>query len=219
MDQRSPEWFKARLGIPTASNFDKILTASGSPSSQAQSYLCRLLCERIFERSFEEYVDNKWMRHGRETEDEAAKEFEAVSNERVEGVGFIPGEDGRWGCSPDRLIVGKNAALEIKCPSPWKHLEYFVYGPGKEYKSQVQGQMFVGGYDFVYFFSYFPGMPYVLVKIERDEDYIEKLRVALTVFSQHLEKKANEMLTYPIDYEKALSVISTLMQWHGVDDL
>lgn len=211
MEQRSKEWFRARLGIPTASNFNKILTKSGGPSDQAQGYLCRLLCERLFERSFEESVDTKWMRHGRETEEEAAREFEAVSNERVERVGFVINEDGRWGCSPDRLIVGKDAAMEIKCPSPQKHMEYLVYGPGKDYKPQVQGQMLVGGYNFVYFFSYFPGMPPVLIKTERDKDFIGALRVALNVFSDHLDKKTKEMLEKPIDYEKALSVISALM--------
>lgn len=211
MDQRSPEWFAARLGVPTASNFDKIITASGAPSGQAQSYLCRLLCERIFDRSFEEHVDNKWMRHGRETEDAAAREFEVVSNERVESVGFVTTEDGRWGCSPDRLIVGKNAAVEIKCPSPWKHIEYMVYGPGKDYKQQVQGQMLVGGYDCIFFFSHFPGMPSVLLQNERDESFIEKLRIALRVFSDHLDKETAKMQSRQIDYDTALAVISSLM--------
>lgn len=211
MEQRSPEWFRARLGIPTASNFNKILTKSGTPSDQAQGYLSRLLCERLFERSFEEPVDTKWMRHGRDTEDEAAREFEAVSNERVERVGFVVTPDGRWGCSPDRLIIGKNAAVEIKCPSPWKHMEYFVYGPGKDYRPQVQGQMLVGGYDFVNFFSYFPGMPSVSILTERDEGFIGTLRLALDVFSKQLDKKTKEMLASPIDYEKSLSVISALM--------
>ncbi|HEX8837682.1 MAG TPA: YqaJ viral recombinase family protein [Candidatus Acidoferrum sp.] len=211
MDQRSFEWFAARLGIPTASNFEKIITPAGAPSGQAQSYLCRLLCERIFDRRFDDQVDTKWMRHGRECEDEAAREFEAVSNERVEPVGFVLSECGRYGCSPDRLIVGKNAALEIKCPSPWKHVEHMIYGPGKDYKPQVQGQMFVGGYKMIYFFSYFPGMPPVLLQTERDEGFIEKLRIALKVFCDHLDKKTKELMARQINYDVALATISMLM--------
>lgn len=212
MEQRSPEWRRARIGIPTASSFEKIITPAGSPSGQAQGYLCRLLTERLFNRSLEERFINKWMQHGIDMEDEAAREFERVSNERVTEVGFVSSKDGRWGCSPDRLVAGKNAAVEIKCPAPWNHIEYAIYGPGKDYKPQVQGQMLVGGYDFVYFFSYFPGMPSCIVKTERDDSFIIKLENALTVFSDHLDKKTIEFTELDgIDYEVALNTIAKLM--------
>lgn len=211
MEQRTSEWHRARLGIPTASRFEKIITPSGAPSSQAQSYLCRLICERLFDRSFEDHVDTKWMKHGRDTEDEAALEFERIANLKVERVGFVTTADGRWGCSPDRLVIGKNVAVEIKCPSPWQHMEYLVYGPGKDYRPQVQGQMLVGGYDSVCFFSYFPGMPTVLKETGRDKKFIEDLELALNVFSRQLDKKTDEMMAREMDYEKALSVICRLM--------
>lgn len=211
MDQRSPEWFLARIGIPTASNFSKIITASGAPSEQAQGYLCRLLAERIFGRSLEERVVTKWMAHGIAYEDDAAAEFERVTNEKLERVGFVTTDDGRWGCSPDRLVMGKNAAVEIKCPAPWTHVEYLLYGPGKNYKQQVQGQMLVGGYGMVYFFSYFPGMPPAMVETVRDDSFILKLEVALDVFSKNLDGKEKEMLSKHIDYETALDIINNLM--------
>lgn len=213
MEQRTPEWRRARTGIPTASNFKKIITASGAPSDSAQGYMCRLIGERLLGRSLEEPIDHiKWVRHGIEFEDEAAAGFEAISNERVEPVGFVPAEDGRWGCSPDRLIAGKNAALEIKCPSPWKHIEYTLYGPGKDYKQQVQGLMLVGGYDMCYFFSYFPGMPSKIWKYERDENFILKLRAALILFSKNLEREIEKIAEMdPIELDKVLNILSKLM--------
>lgn len=211
MDQRTPEWYRARIGIPTASNFSKIITAAGSPSESAQGYLCRLLAERLFGRSLEERVTTKWMAHGIAYEDDAAAEFEKATNLKVESVGFITTEDGRWGCSPDRLVVGENAAVEIKCPAPWTHIEYLLYGPGKNYKQQVQGQMLVGGYNKVYFFSYFPGMPPVMIETKRDNVFIEKLETALRVFSKFLDEKTAEMLERDIDYETALDIINNLM--------
>lgn len=213
MEQRSPEWRRARIGIPTASNFKKIITASGAPSDSAQGYMCRLIGERLLERSLEEDISNlKWPRHGIDYEDEAAEEFEALSNERVRVVGFVTSENGLWGCSPDRLIDGKNAALEIKCPAPWTHIDYTLYGPGKDYKQQVQGQMLVGGYDFCYFFSYFPGMPCKIWKYERNESFIVELRAALILFSENLEKAMEKFTKVGlINVPVVLDVLSRLM--------
>lgn len=213
MEQRSKEWFRARLGIPTASNFDKIITASGSPSQQAQSYMCRLIGERLLGRSLEEDISGlKWVAHGRAYENEAARQFEIVSGKVVAPVGFVTVHEGRLGCSPDRLIVGENAALEIKCPSPWKHIEYLLFGPGKEYKPQVQGQMLVGGYDIVYFFSYFPGMPSVFIEFRRDDKFIRLLHDALVSFNETMDRRLKDFAKFdPIDCEMVLDVLSKLM--------
>lgn len=213
MEQRSPEWRKARLGIPTASSFDKIITPSGAPSGQAQSYMCRLVGERLLDRSLEEDISGvKWVQHGHTFEFEAVRAFEKITNEKCEAVGFVTTPDGRWGASPDRLIYGKNIALEIKCPSPWKHIEYTLYGPGKDYKPQVQGQMLVGGYGLVYFFSYFPGMPSRVWRYERDDGYIELMKKALTLFSDNLEKATKEYNEKgQFYYQIAFDVLSRVM--------
>lgn len=212
MKQRTLEWRLDRLGIPTASNFGKIITASGTPSDSATSYLCRLVGEKVFGRSLEEPLHSKWVEHGVLWEDKAAVAWEELTGKMTQFTGLVMSQNGLWGCSPDRLVVGENAALEIKCPSPWKHIEYMLYGPGRDYKCQVQGQMLVGGYDFVYFFSYFPGMPSVSRKIERDDGFILKLSAALTEFSKQIDKQVEEFKKVgPFDYETALNVIRALM--------
>ena len=220
MEQRSPEWRKARLGIPTASNFDRIVTKSGTPSDQRQGYMARLICERIFKRPMEEPVDNKWIRHGIAYEDEAAREFENRAGLSVKTCGFITSVNNEWGASPDRLVVGNNAAVEIKCPAPWTHVDYVLHGPGKNYKPQVQGQMLVGGYEAVYFFSYFPGMPSAFVPVLRDETFITTLRTALQSFCESLDKGEKEIRklykTNNFNYDMALNVIAELMpEWEG----
>lgn len=217
MKQRSKEWFKARLGTPTASNFDRVVTAAGSPSEQSKGYMGRLICERIFNRSFEEPVDNKWIRHGLKYEEEAAFKFEAEAGLQTAPVGFVLSECKRWGCSPDRLIVGEKAALEIKCPSPQKHMEYLKFGPGKDYKQQVQGQMLVGGYDMVYFFSYFPGMPNIWIATKRDNKFINNMHEILVEFSKTLDAETRKVEEFYSKWEKvpeyvrALDVIDTLI--------
>lgn len=213
MEQRTPEWRKARLGIPTASNFKKIVKPDGGPSVSAQDYMCRLIGERVLGRSLEEDISNlKWVRHGIDYEDEAVAEFEAISGEQTAKIGFVTAQDGRWGCSPDRVIPGKNAALEIKCPAPWTHIEYLLYGPGKDYKQQVQGQMLVGGYDRVYFFSYFPGMPPASIVTERDESFLVKLRAALIAFSKNLDEETEKCRKIgPVDVDRVLAIMANLM--------
>ena len=46
-EQGSEAWHQARLGIPTASQFDRIVTASGTARKQATGYLAELLAEHI----------------------------------------------------------------------------------------------------------------------------------------------------------------------------
>lgn len=191
--QRTPQWQRLRMGMPTASSFDKILTSSGRASEQAQSYMCRLLAERIIGRPLDDIFPTKWMEHGSRFEGEALNKFEESCQQHVETVGFVTTDDGKWGCSPDGVIKPENAAVEIKCPSPWKQMQYLLYGRGKEYRTQVQGQMLVGEYDQVYFFSYFPGMPPVSILTPRDDKFINVLRSALLAFSEALDRETERV--------------------------
>ena len=46
-EQGTDEWFQARCGIPTASSFDKLITPTGKPSTQADAYMHQLLAEWV----------------------------------------------------------------------------------------------------------------------------------------------------------------------------
>ena len=45
--QGTTEWLQLRSGIPTASNFEKILTKSGKKSASQERYMFALLAERM----------------------------------------------------------------------------------------------------------------------------------------------------------------------------
>ena len=47
LQQGSAEWVKARLGIPTASQFSRIITSTGKLSGQADGYMHELLAESL----------------------------------------------------------------------------------------------------------------------------------------------------------------------------
>ena len=185
--QGSLEWVELRLGLPTASNFHKIVTpAKAQLSTQARKFAFLLIAEKLMNESLNPLDNLEHIARGKEREPQAVKMYEFDQEVATEPVGFITTDDGRVGASPDRLLVGHAAALEIKCPAPQTHLEYLVDGFGADYMPQVQGQAYVGEFDFVDRYSFHPLMPPALVRTHRDEAYIAKLRAALDQFCDDL---------------------------------
>lgn len=185
--QGSADWFFARLGIPTASNFDQIVTpAKGLLSASSKKYAYRLIAERLLNQPSESLEGQRWMERGKELEPLAAQHYEFVQELETEPVGFITTDDGLIGASPDRLIKGRAIGLEIKCPAPHTHLGYLIDGHEAEYRPQVQGQLYVAELERADFYSYHPRMPAYLSQTARDEAYIKLLAGALTEFNARL---------------------------------
>ena len=61
--QGSEAWRRARMGVPTASAFDRILTPGGKPSKSAEGYKFELLGELMMGRPLDspKYL---WMERG-----------------------------------------------------------------------------------------------------------------------------------------------------------
>ena len=186
--QGTPEWFAARCGIPSASNFDKIVTSAGAPSKQAEKYMYQLAAERVTGRTEESY-SNAAMERGKETEAEARDLYEIITDERVDSVGIcFKDEDKLVGASPDGL-VGDEGSIEIKCPLSHTHVGYLINGGlPSEYFQQVQGQLYVTGRKWVDFISYFPGLKPLIVRVTRDEKFMKALEIELAVFLKQLDE-------------------------------
>lgn len=182
--QGSEEWFAARCGVPSASNFDKIVTSKGEPSTQAKKYMYKLAGESVSGIAEETYK-NAAMERGTILEDEARQLYQIINDEEVKQVGFCK-EEG-YGCSPDGMVLFQGM-LEIKCPSAAVHVEYLL----KEtlpttYIQQVQGQMLVTGSKWCDFMSYYPGIKPFIIRVERDEPFISKLKSELDKFCAELK--------------------------------
>jgi hypothetical protein len=185
VEQGTPDWFELRKGIPTASNFSKILTPTGRLSTSKDTYLYELLSESVLGYK-EETTKTEWMERGNELEEEAAVLYELATDIDTEIVGFITNNG--VGCSPDRL-VGKEGLLEIKCPKPSTHTKYIVSQKmDNKYIPQVQGQLMVTGRKWCDWMSYHPELPPVIVRVERDEKYIEKLSTELEKFLKEFKE-------------------------------
>lgn len=185
IQQGTDEWKRLRKGKPTASRFSEILTATGALSKSSRGYIMELIGE-CFAPDFEYFYGNAYTERGTAVEGEAREAFSQKTGLTVCQVGFVVGDDGVCGCSPDGLILDSAsvpmAGVEIKCPTPKVHIGYVMDGVLPDtYKQQVHGSMAVTGLTEWHFFSYFPGLQPLHVVVGWD-DYTEKLADSLKAF-------------------------------------
>ncbi len=194
-EQNSQEWYEARLGVITASNFAKILTPKKlEPSTQSEVLIFDLASEILTNESAEMFNGNYDTERGHTLEPDAAALYEMTKGIETVKVGFITNDEGTVGASPDRLI-DKNKGLEIKCPAGSKHLRYLK---GKddlvaEYKYQIQGGMLVSERDEWDIMSYHPTLPPVIETVKRDEVYLSALAPELKIVAQKVKDLVAEI--------------------------
>lgn len=182
--QYAPEWYFARLGMPTASQFSRILTAKTRKlAAGSETYMHELLSEWLTGIPYS-FDASGYMERGTQLEPEAVAWYEWENNVVTREVGFCLRDDKRVGCSPDRL-VGDDGGLEIKCPAAKGHVANML-NMSDEYFAQVQGCLWITGRAHWDLVSYHPTIPSVIVRIERDEKYIADLDAAMTEFLARL---------------------------------
>lgn len=182
----------ARCGIPTASNFDMIVTTKGEPSKQRQKYLYKLVGE-VISGTTEESYQNDAMKRGTEVEEEARKFYQIVSDNVVSTVGLCLSDCGGYGASPDGL-VGEKGQIEIKCPQMSTHIGYLIDNKlPTDYFQQTQGQLLVTSREWCDFISYYPGIKPLIIRVYPDQEFIKKLSQELSLFCKELEETVNKL--------------------------
>jgi len=185
--QGSREWLQARCGIPTSSEFDRILTPKTLQLSKAsEKYMHQKLAEWMTGTPFSEEV-RIWstaMEDGIEREQQSVDYYELVSGKTTTLAGFCLSDCGRYGSSPDRFIGDREAILEVKNPTAGIHVGWLLGNKiPDEHLLQCQGQLFVTGLPRHVFLSYFPGLPALIVESRPLPDYQDALANALEDFS------------------------------------
>lgn len=195
--QGTQEWLDSRLGIPTASQFHRILSPTGKLSAQADDYMAALLAERMIGQNCSggPRIEDQgpWMTRGSALEAEARSWYAFTKDVEPARCGLCLTDDRIAGCSPDAL-VGDDGLLEIKCPSAAKHAAYLMEGGlAEKYRPQVQGQLWVTGRAWVDVLSYCPGfeppLDAALIRVDRDEPYIAALNTAVRAFVKRLDSE------------------------------
>jgi putative phage-type endonuclease len=196
MEQRSEEWFKARLGKVTASRVADILAKIKSgESASRRNYKIQLVSERLTGEKQETYI-NQAMQDGIDREFYARERYVQQFGE-VEEVGFIQHPTLEAGASPDG-IVGEDGIIEIKCPMGTTHTETLMSQdvPSK-YMPQIQFQLLCTGRKWCDFVSYNPMFPehlQVFVKrVEADADYQKELEVEVRQFLSEVDDVINKL--------------------------
>ena len=192
--QGSPEWFAARCGKISASRLGDIMrkTKWGESTYKAKVRL-ELAIERITGKSVSSTVMNKAMYDGQEREPEARTLFEAITGKEVALCGsFDHPTIVNTSASPDGLLRGENAVLEIKCPTHATHAKNLMSETmPKNYIYQVQWQIACTESDYAYFASYHPDFPKELrlkwVRVEKDDSVIKSLEEAVRQFDIEIE--------------------------------
>ena len=207
-EQGTLEWRQARIGRPTASQFHRIITPStGKPSTQARRYQCELVYERLYGKPWDKFPNGRLpqaVQDGIDNEPKAAADFSIVTGMELQTIGHVLSNNGRIGCSPDRIIAGKNQALEIKCPTAPVHIEYLLWGPETDYKAQVQGQLLICGFDVVHFYSWHQDFAAKHVEFTSDLDFQNKMLALLEQFCDALdvaEKLVRKAGFWPADVD------------------
>ena len=202
MEQRTPEWYAARIGKVGASEIGKIVNKKkdGTPFQQEEDLLFQKVTERLTGKKTDFFV-NQAMQDGIDREPDARELYSLVTKNNVEEVGFIPHPTIKdTGASPDGMIEvdGKQGVLEIKCPADTTHTKYLLDKKcPAQYYPQIQFQMACTKSDFAHFVSYNPNfepeqqMMWVLV--EKDEEYIAKIEKTVTEFLTKVDELVNEI--------------------------
>ena len=200
MEQRTEEWFNARLGKVTASKVADVLAKiKTGEAAVRRNYKMQLATERLTGQKTDSYT-NQAMQDGIDREDTARQIYEIVRDIKVEQVGFIDHPTIKMaGASPDGLLPD-NGILEIKCPVETTHTTNLLERKlPSRYIPQVQWQLACAGKDYKYanFVSYNPNfepkLQLMYVEVERDDEYIEMLEEEVSIFLLEVDEVINTL--------------------------
>lgn len=199
IDQYSPDWYTKRAGIPTASQFHRIITKTGKLSSQADDYANQLIAELLLQKPINQNFLAYALEWGHVYEKQALEYYSLQTGYDVSLGGFFTTNDHTIGASPDGRVFENGQMIgitEIKCPAnPTIHVKYLLLNTMNEaYKPQVQGQLMITECEWSDWFTYHPEIQSGCVKIYRDEDYIKLLSGALDSFLELMQRKKERLI-------------------------
>lgn len=199
--QGSQDWFRLRMGIPTASNFKELLVtprAKGEIFGKgALTYMYKLAGEIIMDEPQQNY-DNVHMQRGRENEPKARVAYYFETGQEAKTTGIIHKIDANGkaiaGYSPDGL-VNENGLIEIKDKLPHIQIETILNDVvPDEHESQIQGGLWVSEREWCDFVSYCPRLLKPFIKrAYRDEKLISKIEERVYTFNSELHALVDKL--------------------------
>lgn len=188
--QQSLQWLNCRAGIPTASEFGCLVTPKFAirTGEMVESYLALKLAERWIGSPL--YDIGSWAtEQGSILEERAIPWLELELGKDIERVGFITDDQGRWGASPDGVIEAEGIGVEIKSFQPPNAIKCLLRGQvPDDHLVQVQGSLFVTGFNLWKFVSYSHKVPKLVIDVEPDAKAQLAIEESLLLFCDRLER-------------------------------
>lgn len=200
-EQRSPEWFAARLGRLTGSRAgDMLATIKSGESAARRDLRMQLVCERLTGQLQEDGFINAVMQRGIELEPVAFAAYEGVTGNLVHRSGFLADVRHLAGCSLDGHVGDFEGIVELKCPKSATHLKYLRAGVvPTEHLPQILHNLWITGAawcDFVSFDDRFPvNLQLFRVRVERDAQAIADYESKALAFLAEVENETAAVAT------------------------
>ncbi|WP_348826492.1 lambda exonuclease family protein [Halomonas sp. RT37] len=195
LEQGSPEWLEARLGIVTMSRLSALLVNGKSASGfgkDAYTYMNQLIGERITGELDDSFQGNRHTERGHELEPLARQLYADTTGNEAEEVGIILNHGA--GYSPDGL-VSNDGLIEIKTKQPKHQIEVLLAGEiPKDHIAQCQGGLWISEREWIDFVSYWPGMPLFVKRAYRDEKMIRTIAERVDAFYEEMETRMGRVL-------------------------
>lgn len=179
LEQRSDEWLEWRKGGIGASESSILM---GSLPFAFEDVLD--LYKKKVGLPIEDFIMTEAIQQGIDLEDEALEKFCAVVDKKLEPKCFTHPEHSFLRASMDGVDDELETGVEIKCPSSTK---FYAAKKGKVldyYYTQVQHQMACTGLEEIYYWVYRQKEGGVLIKVPRNDEYIEELVRRAGIFWQ-----------------------------------
>lgn len=199
VEQGSDEWLELRMGRITASNLGHVMAKPNT--KRYQDYHARISQEMLGIK--QEEIDAPWFAHGKTLEPRALRAYRYKFDIDLQHDVFLVSKEYDWlGCSPDGLYPDHTAGVEVKCRAEFKtYIAHRTTGEFFEHRNalrcvppserfQVQGAMWVTGFDSWEFVNYYEGVDdegkevrkLCAFTIPRDQELIDRMEERAHMF-------------------------------------
>lgn len=192
-EQGSKEWEIARVNSIGGTDLSSILRNSDGERSDSRPNFLIEKAGDILSQDPKPNFQSWEMRWGHKYEPKARQLFEMLHGVDVKTCAMIFNDELRqWHISPDFYFT--NQGGEIKCYQlkAFKKCVKDNKLPTK-HNLQIQGGLALTGWDCWWFMAYFPTLKPFIIKVERDEPMIKKIKAEVRIFIDELNHEVEEL--------------------------
>lgn len=197
-EQGTEEWFAARCGVVTASEFSSVMAKGrgNNPSKTRLTYMMKKVGEQLTDKPADSWGGNAHTERGHDDEPMARILYEGERDVEVDQVGIILFDDRAVGYSPDGLVAA-DGLVEIKSKTPHRHIECLLEDQvPAEHIDQLQGGLWVAEREWIDFISYCSDLPLFVKRVYRDEKRIAEIKAGVEAFLADMAEMKERVLNY-----------------------